>query len=144
MPARVGKGQRSGRAAEQGGPRRLSSTALWKNLMFLVSAASCADGRFARKQQGDGGERQNHADNGKGIAEPHDQRLTLDETAQRDDRLVLSGGRVGYAMRQKAIRHLANIVLPYQGKIYMVPDKALGNGKMTYDIVKSAASSASK
>jgi hypothetical protein len=38
----------------------------------------------------------------------------------------------------------ANIVLPYQGKIYMVPDKALGNGKMTYDIVKSAASSASK
>lgn len=38
----------------------------------------------------------------------------------------------------------ASIVVLYQGKIYIVPDKRLGNGKMASDVVKSAGSNAGK
>jgi hypothetical protein len=35
-----------------------------------------------------------------------------------------------------------SVILLYQGKLYIVPDKRLGNGKMASDMVKSSAPSA--
>jgi pimeloyl-ACP methyl ester carboxylesterase len=38
----------------------------------------------------------------------------------------------------------ASVILLYQGKLYIVPDKRLGNGKMASDMVKSSVPSAGK
>jgi hypothetical protein len=38
----------------------------------------------------------------------------------------------------------ASIILIYQGNLYIVPDKRLGDGKMASDMVRSSASNAGK
>src|SRR5437879_5035129 len=69
---------------------------------WSVSASCCCSSlHLAREKQADGGDRQHDADEGEGVAKAHDKGLTLDDIAERHDRLMLRGGRVGDAVRQE-------------------------------------------
>jgi hypothetical protein len=47
--------------------------------------------RFSREQDGDAGDDQNDADDGKRVAESHHQSLLLHGVAECDDRLLVGG-----------------------------------------------------
>ena len=62
---------------------------------------------LASEEKDDCGEREHDADDGERVAEGDDQRLTLDDLADRDDRLMLGRGGVGDPVRQEVVRQSA-------------------------------------
>ena len=81
-------------------PRRyLQLHANWVSarLLRLLQPSPCA------RKAGRGGDRQYYAYEGEGVAEAHDEGLTLDDIAERHDRLMLRGGGVGDAVRQEVV-----------------------------------------
>src|SRR5271168_4287312 len=66
----------------------------------MPTARSRSAFRFAGEQDGDTGQHQHHADYRKGVAETHHQGLLFNGVAERDDRLLMCGGRIGHAMGQ--------------------------------------------
>ena len=71
-----------------------------------MRAARCRRLDFTRQENRDRREDQDDPDHRKGIAEPQYQGLALDRIAERDDRLVLRGGRVGDTMGQEIVGRL--------------------------------------
>ena len=66
-----------------------------------VPAARCRALRLAGQQDRDAGQHQHDADHRKGVAEAQHQRLALDGVAERDDRLLARGGRIGTPCARK-------------------------------------------
>jgi hypothetical protein len=56
-----------------------------------------------REKQDDGGDDKNHADNREGVAESQDKGLALHQLTDRDNRLMLSGRLIGYAMSHEVV-----------------------------------------
>src|SRR5215510_10095994 len=74
--------------------------------LTLVRARTGSWLGFAGEQQRNGRDRQNDADDRKGVAETHDERLAPDGVADRYDRLVLRRNRIGHAVGEEIVRQL--------------------------------------
>ena len=74
----------------------------------MAGRRSGSDSGFAGEQQRDRGDGEHDADDGERVAEGHDQRLPLDDLANRHDRLMLRRGAVDRPVRLEIIGERAD------------------------------------
>ena len=77
-----------------------------------VTTSSCSRLELSCEEKRESGNSQDYPDDCEGIAEAHDEGLPLDDFADRHDRLVLCGRRIGDAARQEVVRQVAD-ALPH-------------------------------